>query len=449
VLLLNYIGLAEHYHSKKLVQTKIKELIRCSENDRKVQGPVLPLHFNFKGFVRMLKENLRVVLELRLPFYFLTDAYLNCSKNDPAYLQFHDKVLPEALERFLKRPIQISGGSQFIYLASNISKKDLPSVMLDERTFSATKRGSFYRDNFSPWFQRHIPLTQKKSRLLFAIHENSIVFLLLTHRNLLIEARVFLFVPIVRLKDMSRSDLVTMDLDLSNLANFNRFSESLFNDSTCNCTSVLVQHLVLFMERHKLAHNHHYNVTNVKLAHLERNDLAGIPNNQRVIEQFFSEKLSTGALPAIFPTYIDTSRLNLKGEVRCKTFLFWEQVEATKQLFNIIDEVIMDSSKILSNNECTSPSGLLEPRVQAFLMLSVLFNSTKEDQELVYRARHDDILLNARNTLFRNYYLPLLLWTSLRHDQMNLQKTLSMFPCISVSSPGQESAAEQRVQRPL
>lgn len=432
MLLLNYIGLAQHYHSKKLVQTKIKELIRCSEHDRKVQGPVLPLHFNFKAFVRMLKDNLRVVLELRLPFYFLTDAYINCTKNDPAYVQFHEKVLPEALDRFLKRPIQINGGSQFIYLASHTSKKDLPSVMLNEKNFSATKRGSFYRDNFSPWFQRHIPLTQKKSRLLFAIHDNSIVFLLLTHRNLMIEARVFLFVPIVRLKDMSRSDLVTMDLDLSHVANFNRYSESLFNDTSCNCTSVLVQHLVLFMERHKLAHNHHYTVTNVKLAHLERNDLAGIPNNQRVIEQFFADKLSSGALPAIFPTYLDTSRLTLKGEVRCKTFLFWEQTEATKQLFNIIDEVIMDSSKVVPNLEATNPATVVEPRVQAFLMLSVLFNSTKEDQELVYRARHEDILSNARNTLFRNYYLPLLLWASLHHEHMNLHKTLSMFPCISV-----------------
>jgi hypothetical protein len=122
----------------------------------------------------------------------------------------------------------------------------------------------------------------------------------------------------------------------------------------------------------------------------------------------------------------------MNRQVSCRVFIFWEKIRETKNIFNVIEDIVLDSSKVIPDLEATLVQPPAAQRAQAFIILTVLFNSTKEEQELTYRTRSDIILSNTRNILFRNYYLPLLLWTSKQFNAPTLNKALSFFPCASV-----------------
>lgn len=431
-MLLNYIKLAQYYFKKRVFETKIKDLIQIDETNNPGDKIRIPSCFQFNKFVKDLKTNLLPNQRFQFPFYYLTDYYLACELSDKHYEHFHNYSLPTALGKFIQKTISSSFSQQFKLITIFQSNHKFESKFLHETEIIRSKHHNFYKQHFSTWFLERIPKTQKLSQLLYLIVDNRIFFMIWSQQNLIIDVKIYMFVPNVYIKDTSYLNINFFQLKIEGLLDFKTFLTFLLEEEDQNCKGMIVQHIMTFISNHSLGHPFFFRFANVFIRGFEGMGFIDNMEEHKFVETFYAEEMKNNHLPCLFNTYLDSSKLKFEGIIKCKSFIFYENTERLNNSMNIIDEIELDYFNKKQNSKFKNFSGKKNQKIKCFLVLTFLYRAPKIICEEAFAIIQKDLVEKLQKTLFRNFYLPLLIELAIKSKNLTFSQILPHFRSFTV-----------------
>ena len=221
---------------------------------------------NIKNFINKKKINHSILTDILIngcdeiseenyPFYFIRESYVSSSIGDESYNQFHSVLIKEALNIFVAPQMESKSRIRYKHLLDLEVDEKLTSKFLSEEEIEKSPFSKFYGQFFSSHLRQSIPKTHRHIRIHYMLREQKIFFLVATHQNLVLNVKVYVYVPLNMLEEINKSNFSFALLKIEQPIQRGLFAKYLLETMIDNYTGLNFYHFSRYLIKNNISRN--------------------------------------------------------------------------------------------------------------------------------------------------------------------------------------------------
>jgi hypothetical protein len=406
------------YYKKRLVENKIKNAI----NKKKIT-PVILEDLISNGFTEISEQN--------YPLFFMKESYIKCTMDDDNYKLYHASYIKEALNVLLSTHLESKAKLRYKHLIDLEIEEKFSSKFKSADEIMNCPFKDFYKENFSQHFLQIIPKTNRHIQIHYMIKDRKIFFLIISHQDLIINIKVYVYVPLTFLEEINKNNfsfvMIKQDQPIQRLA----FAKFVLETIVDNYTGFLFYHFVRYIDKNSFEQPVYFNQIGVVFKDIKTNPLFNVSNWNYVVQDYLKEHISNNDLPSHFSLTLDTQRFFKSSMQKFCSFIIYKNDEELFESSKDTDTLLIEFADKLKveNVSKTDKKDIMQ---KPFLVMNVLYNGTRSDCETSFVTHEKEFFQRIASVLFYNYYIHILFSRILEKDQKSITKYIYLFREFSV-----------------
>lgn len=397
---------------------------------------------NIKNFINKKKINYSILTDILIngceeiseenyPFYFVKESYVNSAMGDELYNQFHSTLIKEALNIFVAPQMDSKSRMRYKHLLDLEVEENLKSKFMAQQEIEQSPFSNFYKECFSSHLRQNIPKTHRHVRIHYMLREQKIFFLVVTHQNLILNVKVYVYVPLNTLEEINKSNFSFALLKIEQPIQRGLFAKYMLETMVDSFTGLNFYHFSRYLIKNNIDPPVYFNEMGVVFRDVKTNPVFNVSNWSYIVQNYLNQHIANNDLPSYFGLALDPQRFFKSSMQKFCTFIIYSNDEEFFDFSKINAYLLIEfTDKLRVDNASKNDIAIVQ---KPFLIVNILYNASRSDCENSFMAHEKEFLQRIGSVLFYNYYLHILFDKLLEKDQKSVSKYLYLFRKFSVS----------------
>ncbi len=349
---------------------------------------------------------------------------------DENYNQYQSVLIKEALNIFVAPQMDSKSRMRYKHLLDLEVEESLKSKFMTEVDIEESPYRNFYRESFSSHLRSNIPKTHRHLRIHYMLREQKIFFLVVTHQNLVLNIKVYVYVPLNTLEEINKSNFSFALLKIEQPIQRCLFSKYILETTVDNFTGLNFYHFLRYLSRHNIDPPVYFNEMGVVFRDVKTNPVFNVSNWSYIVQNYLSQHIANNDLPSYFSLALDPQRFFRSSMQKFCTFIIYNVDEEFFDFSKLDTHLIIEfTDKLRVDNVSKTDTAMVQ---KPFLIMNILYNASRADCENSFLTHEKEFLARIGSVLFYNYYLHILFDKLFEKDHKSMPKYLYLFLKFSV-----------------